>query len=76
AMVKAFNSGNIKEAQKINYKLLPLVKAMFCETNPIPVKTAASILKMCDLGFRLPMCEMADANKAKLEKAMKDYGLI
>ncbi|MDR3048858.1 MAG: 4-hydroxy-tetrahydrodipicolinate synthase [Elusimicrobiota bacterium] len=76
SMVKAFNNGNIKEAQKIHYKLLPLIKAMFCETNPIPVKTAASILGMCDLGFRLPMCEMADANRAKLEKAMKDYGLI
>ncbi|MCL2485323.1 MAG: 4-hydroxy-tetrahydrodipicolinate synthase [Endomicrobia bacterium] len=76
ALVRAFESGNIKEAQRIHYKLLPLVKSMFLETNPIPVKTAASILGMCGSELRMPMCEMEESNKTKLEKAMKDFGLI
>ncbi|MCL2799038.1 MAG: 4-hydroxy-tetrahydrodipicolinate synthase [Endomicrobia bacterium] len=76
SLERAFKSGNIKEAQRIHYKLLPLIKAMFIETNPIPVKTAAAMLGMCGPELRLPMCEMDEANKTKLEKAMKDFGLI
>lgn len=76
ALVKAFESGNIKEAIKQHYKIFPLIKAMFFETNPIPVKTAAAMLGMCELELRLPMCEMEEANKLKLEKAMKDFGLL
>ena len=76
ALVKAFNKGNLSEAQKIHYKLLPLVKAMFVETNPIPVKTAAGLLGLCSGDLRLPMCEPEDANKSKIEKALKDFGLL
>jgi 4-hydroxy-tetrahydrodipicolinate synthase len=76
SLVKAFESGNIKKAAEIHYSLLPLVKVMFIETNPIPVKTAASMLGMCSLELRLPMCEMQEENKSKLEKAMKDFGLL
>ncbi len=76
SLVKAVEKGDIKEAQKIHYRLLPLVKAMFIETNPIPVKTAASMLGICNLELRLPMCEMEEANKSKLEKAMRDFGLL
>ncbi|AKL98140.1 4-hydroxy-tetrahydrodipicolinate synthase [Endomicrobium proavitum] len=76
ALVKAFNAGNIKEAAKIHYKLLPITKAMFIETNPIPVKTAAALLGICQLELRLPMCEMEETNKAKLEKALRDFGLL
>ena len=76
ALVKAFENGNIKEAVKIHYRLFPLVKAMFVETNPIPVKTAAAMMGLCPLEMRLPMCEMEEDNKSKLEKAMKDFGLL
>jgi 4-hydroxy-tetrahydrodipicolinate synthase len=76
ALVKAFNDGNLAQAQKIHYKLLPLIKAMFIETNPIPVKTAAGILGLCRGDLRLPMCEMEETNKEKLKKALKDFGLI
>jgi len=75
AMINAFKKGNIKEAQKMHYKLLPLVKAMFIETNPIPVKTAMGLLGMIEPGLRLPLCEMSDENLAKLKKALTDYGL-
>ncbi len=74
-MVAAFEKGDIRRAQALHYKLLPLVKAMFIETNPIPVKTAMGLLKMCEPGLRLPMCPMLPENQEKLKKALKEYGL-
>ncbi|MDR0956630.1 MAG: 4-hydroxy-tetrahydrodipicolinate synthase [Endomicrobium sp.] len=76
SLLKAFKKGNIKEATKIHYKLLPLLKTMFIETNPIPIKTAAALLGICELNLRLPMCEMEESNKTKLIKALKDFGLL
>ncbi|MBM3244237.1 MAG: 4-hydroxy-tetrahydrodipicolinate synthase [Candidatus Omnitrophica bacterium] len=75
-LVHEFEKGNIKKAQEIHFKLLPLVKAMFIETNPIPVKTAMGILGMCEPDLRLPMCAMAPENLEKLKKALKEYGLL
>ncbi len=75
-LVAEFEKGNIKKAQEIHYKLLPLVKAMFVETNPIPVKTAMGIMGLCEADLRLPMCGMSQENMEKLKKAMKEYGLL
>ena len=75
-LVTSFEKGNIKKAQELHYKLLPLIKAMFIETNPIPVKTAMGLLKMCEPGLRLPMCPMLPENEEKLKKALKEYGLL
>ncbi len=75
-LVSAFEKGNIKKAQELHYKLLPLIKALFIETNPIPVKTAMGILGMCAPDLRLPMCAMSADNLEKLKKALKDYGLL
>ena len=74
-VVKAFEAGDIKKAQKLHYKLLPLIKAMFIETNPIPVKAAAGLLGLCSDELRLPLCPMSEQNLAKLKSALKDYGL-
>ena len=49
---------------------------MFCETNPIPVKTALSLMGKCSAEFRLPLCQMSDANLREAEKGLKEYGLI
>jgi 4-hydroxy-tetrahydrodipicolinate synthase len=76
ALVKAFASGDIQAAQAQHYKLQFLVKSMFLETNPIPVKTAMGMLGMCAPDLRLPMCAMEDATRAKLEKALRDHGLL
>ena len=75
-MCAAFEKGDIRRAQELHYRMLPLVKAMFIETNPIPVKTAMGLMKMCDPGLRLPMCEMEPANREKLVKELKEYKLI
>jgi 4-hydroxy-tetrahydrodipicolinate synthase len=75
-MVVAFEKGNIKEARRLHYKLLPLIKAIFIETNPIPIKTAMGILKLCAPQLRLPMSPIGEENYEKLKKALKDYKLI
>jgi len=76
AMVTAFAQGDLKEARRLHYKMLPLVKAMFIETNPIPVKTAMGLMGLCEPGLRLPMCGLGEANLGALKNALKDYGLI
>lgn len=76
AMITAFNKGEIVEARRLHYKMLPLIKVMFIETNPIPVKTALGLMGMCEPSLRLPMCEMSVENLAKLEATLKDYKLI
>jgi 4-hydroxy-tetrahydrodipicolinate synthase len=75
-LVNSFMEGDIKEAQRIHFKLLPLVKALFIETNPVPVKTAMGLLGMCEPNLRLPMSSMLPENKEKLRKALVDYGLL
>lgn len=76
AMVREFEQGNIVKAQVLHYKMLPLIKAVFIETNPIPVKTAMGLLGLCEPDLRLPMTSMLPENKEKLVKALKDYGLL
>lgn len=75
-LIEAFEKGDIKKAEEIHYKLLPLVKAMFIETNPVPVKTVMGLLGMCSPDVRLPLCAMSDSNLAKLKTALREYGLL
>ena len=75
-MIEEFEKGNLKKAQIAHYRLLPLIKTMFIETNPIPLKTAMGLLKMCEPDLRLPLCEMSEDNLEKLKKALKEYGLL
>jgi 4-hydroxy-tetrahydrodipicolinate synthase len=75
-LVGEFQKGNIARSQAIHYKLLPLIKAMFIETNPIPVKTAMGLLGMCEPDLRLPMSEMLPENVEKLKNALKEYRLL
>jgi len=75
-MVSEFEKGNIQQASKLHYKMLPLIKAIFIETNPIPVKTAMGLMGLCEPDLRLPMCAMSQDNLEKLKKALKDYGLL
>lgn len=75
AMVQAFEQGKISQAIEWHYRLLPLIKAMFLETNPIPVKTAMGVLGLIDPSLRLPLCAMESANLDKLKAALEAYGL-
>lgn len=64
------------EAAKLQLYYLKLINALFCEVNPVPIKTAMAEIGMCDIEMRLPLCEMDDANKAKLLSIMHGYGLV
>lgn len=75
-LVSEYRKGNIKLAQELHYKLLPLIKSVFLETNPIPIKTAMGLLGMCEPELRLPMCAMSEENLDKLKKALSNYGLL
>jgi 4-hydroxy-tetrahydrodipicolinate synthase len=75
-MFAAWEKGNIQQARKIHYQLEPLNAAMFYETNPIPAKTALAMMKKIKEEFRLPLCEMAPANREKLKKTLKSLKLI
>ena len=68
--------GDIKECRRLHEKYLKLMKIMFCEVNPIPVKTALSLMGLCSAEMRLPMCEIGAENRGRLEKVMRGYGLI
>ncbi len=70
-----FFNGNIEEATKMQLKLYPLVKALFCEVNPIPVKTAASLIGFGECNLRLPLCDMSEKNLEYLKKEMKNFGI-
>ena len=76
AMVRAFQEGHNEEARRWHERLLPLTRALFLETNPIPVKTAMGLLGMIRPELRLPLCEMSDANRERLARALQDYGLL
>jgi len=75
-IISAFNAGKLNEAQKVHYKILPLIKALFLETNPIPLKAAMALMSLCSPEIRLPLCEMSKVNDEFLKQALKDYGLI
>ena len=72
----AWFAGDVRKAQEIHYKLLPLVKSMFIETNPIPVKEAMGLMGLCAPDMRLPMCPMEEPNRQKLIQSLTNYGLI
>jgi len=75
-MTSSFLGGDIDEARRIHYKILSLCKAMFIETNPIPVKTALKMMKMLNGELRLPLCGMEKNNELKLKKVLKRYKLL
>ena len=68
--------GDYKSALEIQDKLTNLHAAMFCETNPIPIKYAASLMGLCSAEIRLPLVEPSTAAKARIEKEMKKLNLI
>ena len=75
-LVHAALEGDWKRARDLHYRLFPLARAAFLETNPIPIKEAMALAGMLEPEFRLPMCRMSDANREKLRTILKPYGLI
>ncbi len=68
--------GDIEGSRELQFKYLELINSLFCEVNPIPVKTAMNMMGFSAGNLRLPLCEMEPANYKRLENAMKECGLI
>jgi len=75
-MVHAALDGDWKRARELHYKLFPLARAAFLETNPIPIKEAMAMASMIEPEFRLPMCRMGDANRERFRAILKSYALV
>jgi len=73
ALVRTCEAGNLKSAEGLHRKLLPLFKDLFIEPNPVPVKTALGWRGAISSEVRLPLCEMNEANQARLRKALEDF---
>ena len=67
--------GNVEESKKLQLKYLPLIRALFSEVNPIPIKSAMARLGYCDNYLRLPLCQMDKKKEEKLYAIMKELGL-
>ena len=75
-MHNAWKKGDIRTAQDINKKLMPLHDSLFCETSPGPLKYAASLLGICSSEARLPIVEIEESSKINVKNALEKTGLI
>ena len=75
-LCERFFRGDAAGARELQLSLLPLIETLFMEVNPIPVKTACSLLGFCHAQLRLPLCAMEPDHLAALQKAMADTGLL
>jgi 4-hydroxy-tetrahydrodipicolinate synthase len=75
-MHEAWAEGDVARAQAINARLYPLHEALFLESNPSPVKYAASLLGLAAATTRLPLCEISDETKRRVRLAMEHAGLL
>lgn len=75
-LVEEFLKGNLQEARRIQIYLYDLIKALFIETNPIPVKTGLELMGLIEANLRLPLCRMRKDNLEKFKQILKRYNLI
>jgi 4-hydroxy-tetrahydrodipicolinate synthase len=68
--------GEWEKGRALQFKLIPLIRSLFIETNPIPVKTALSLMGKCSAELRLPLTPMSEGNLKRLRQAMTDFGLL
>jgi 4-hydroxy-tetrahydrodipicolinate synthase len=74
-IVSLFNEKKYNEARELFYKILPIMRVIFIETNPIPVKAAMEMLGYCSSDLRLPLVSLSDENKKILKQTLSAYGL-
>ena len=74
-IVASYLDGDVKKSAKLQLEAIDLIKSLFCEVNPIPVKTAMNLMGMEAGPLRLPLTEMEPANVERLKNSLKNYGL-
>jgi 4-hydroxy-tetrahydrodipicolinate synthase len=75
-LVRAFRAGDHARALRMHQRLLPLFKALFCETNPIPVKAALALQGRIRDEMRLPLTPLSQANRERLQVTLKEQGFV
>jgi 4-hydroxy-tetrahydrodipicolinate synthase len=75
-LTEACLAGRWDDGRRMQFELIPLIRSLFIETNPIPVKTALALMGKCTGELRLPMTPMAEGNVKKLKIALEDFGLL
>jgi 4-hydroxy-tetrahydrodipicolinate synthase len=75
-LVRAFRAGDVERARALHYRLLPLFDALFCETNPIPMKAALALRGLILEELRLPLTRLSAPNRERLQAVMKEFGLL
>jgi 4-hydroxy-tetrahydrodipicolinate synthase len=75
-LVRAFRAGDLSRARAVHYRLMPLLDALFCETNPIPVKAALAMRGLLHEELRLPLVPITNGNRERLQGVLKELGLL
>lgn len=75
ALTKAVEASDLKEAIRLNNKLMPLYEACFVESNPIPVKAALSLMGLCSAEMRLPLTEATESTRSRLSEVLGGLGI-
>ncbi|HEY1268197.1 MAG TPA: 4-hydroxy-tetrahydrodipicolinate synthase [Candidatus Binatia bacterium] len=75
-LTSACLKGDWEKGRELQFRLIPLIRAVFIETNPIPSKAALALMGKCSNEMRLPLTAMAEGNVKKLRQAMADFGLL
>ncbi|MEW5945845.1 MAG: 4-hydroxy-tetrahydrodipicolinate synthase [bacterium] len=75
-MVREYLGGNAKKARRLHYRMVPLMRALELEVNPVPVKTAMGMMGMISPGVRPPLSGMSAKNRRRLRGALRGYGLV
>jgi 4-hydroxy-tetrahydrodipicolinate synthase len=76
ALVRTARAGDLERARALHQKLLPLFDALFCETNPIPVKAALALMGLAGDEIRLPLTPLTERNRERLQLVLKELGLV
>ena len=74
AMLRSCVRGELSEARKQHFELLPLVKCLFLDTNPIPVKYAMSLMGLCANVYRLPLCDSSPEVQKSIRDVLRNHG--
>jgi len=75
-LVRAFRAGDLERARSVHVRLLPLIDALFCESNPIPVKAALAMRGLIHEELRLPLLPISNGNRERLQAVLKELGLL
>jgi 4-hydroxy-tetrahydrodipicolinate synthase len=75
-LCRACTDGRLEEARQLNHRLTPVFKALFIESNPIPVKAALAMIGMCEAVYRLPLVPMSPVNRDRLEQVLTESGVL